>query len=104
MKLLGVKEATLKEYGAVSIPVVQQMANGTRQATGADIGIATSGIAGPGGGSETKPVGTVCIAVATPSGIKSGTYHFAGNRSRVINHATATALLLAHSLISSTDS
>lgn len=99
MGLLGVKEETLKEYGAVSIPVVEQMAEGTRQATGADIGIATSGIAGPSGGSEAKPVGTVCIAVATPTGIKSDTYHFAGNRSRVINHATATALLIAHRMI-----
>lgn len=99
MKLLGVKETTLTAHGAVSIPVVEQMAQGVTRATGAHIGIATSGIAGPGGGTPAKPVGTVCIAVTAPSGTKSGTYHFTGNRSRIINHATSIALLLAHSLI-----
>ncbi len=94
-QLLGVGDDTLSHYGAVSIPVVEQMASGARKALGCDIAIATSGIAGPTGGSDEKPVGTVCIAVATSKGIKSHTYHFPGNRGRVIDRASATAILMA---------
>lgn len=94
-RVLGVKNETLAEYGAVSIPVVEQMAEGARRVTGADVSIATSGIAGPGGGSDEKPVGTVCIAVATPNGVKSHTYRFPGNRERVIDRASATGLIMA---------
>ncbi len=99
-RILGVREETLAEYGAVSIPVVEQMARGACKATGADIAMATSGIAGPGGGTEEKPVGTVCIAAATSSGrVRSETFHFPGNRLRVIDRASTTALLMALKLI-----
>ena len=93
--LLGVPEADLREHGAVSEPVARAMAEGVRRATGADVGIATTGIAGPGGGTPDKPVGTVWIAVATPSGTAAFCRRFPGNRSRVIAQATAAALLAA---------
>ncbi|GAB3805734.1 competence/damage-inducible protein A [Spirosoma humi] len=62
---LGVKPETLEQYGAVSEETIRQMAEGVRKALGTHIGIATSGIAGPGGGTPDKPVGTVWIACAT---------------------------------------
>lgn len=93
--LLGVDNDTLARFGAVSIPVVEQMSKGACNACCADIGIATSGIAGPGGGSAEKPVGTVCIAVSTPKFTISHTYHFPGDRQRVIDRASTTGLIMA---------
>jgi PncC family amidohydrolase len=66
-KVLQVPEALLVAHGAVSREVVLAMAQGVRRLLGADVGIATSGIAGPTGGTPAKPVGTVFIAVASPS-------------------------------------
>ena len=71
------------------------MAEGARRVAAADVAMATSGIAGPGGGSAEKPVGTVCIAVATPEGTVSDTFHFPGSRERVIERASRTAMILA---------
>lgn len=100
-QMLNVDADTLVTHGAVSIPVVEQMALGACHATSADIALATSGIAGPGGGTEEKPVGTVCIAVAKSDGtVISGTYRFPGERERVIDRASQTALILAIRLIS----
>jgi nicotinamide-nucleotide amidase len=64
--VLGVDRETIETHGAVSEPVVRAMAEGVRQAMGADVGLATSGIAGPGGGTADKPVGLVHMAVSLP--------------------------------------
>ncbi|MEE4358706.1 MAG: competence/damage-inducible protein A [Desulfococcaceae bacterium] len=71
MRVLGVKSETLEQYGAVSEETVKEMAEGAGKLADADYGIATSGIAGPDGGSEEKPVGTLCVGLAGPDGIKS---------------------------------
>ena len=67
-RLLGVKHETLERYGAVSEQTAMEMAKGVREALGADIGVSSTGIAGPGGGSEEKPVGTVYIGISTKNG------------------------------------
>lgn len=69
-KVLGVKAETLESYGAVSPQTAAQMAQGVRKLANAHIGISTTGIAGPSGGSEEKPVGTVFIGISTESETK----------------------------------
>jgi len=71
VRVLGVNPATLDDHGAVSIPTVEEMAKGARAILDSDFALATSGIAGPDGGTEEKPVGTVAIALATRSGVYS---------------------------------
>jgi nicotinamide-nucleotide amidase len=73
--LLGVSEAVLESEGAVSEPVVRAMAEGVRKRFGSDIGVATSGISGPGGGTAEKPVGLVWIAISMSEGVGAGTTH-----------------------------
>ncbi|MFY9153291.1 MAG: competence/damage-inducible protein A [Prolixibacteraceae bacterium] len=98
-KLLEVPEEILITYGAVSQQVVEAMALGARSGLNADYSIATTGIAGPDGGSEEKPVGTVWIAVAGPSGVKSKMYIFKHNRERNIIRSTQTSLNMLRILI-----
>lgn len=93
-RVLGVGSETLDTYGAVSQQTVEEMAQGACNVIGTDCAIVTSGIAGPGGGTPDKPVGTVCIAVKSPQGIVSTINHFPGNRSRVIDRATTTAIII----------
>lgn len=80
------------EQGAVSERVVVAMAQGAQQRSGADCAIAISGIAGPGGGSAEKPVGSVWIAWAGPWGAQAQAYHFSGGRHRIRQQSVNTAL------------
>ncbi|SNY39617.1 nicotinamide-nucleotide amidase [Orenia metallireducens] len=81
--LLKVKESTLKKYGAVSSQTAEEMAKGVRDLAKTDIGISTTGIAGPGGGSIEKPVGLVYMAIADKNGVESYKYQFNGSRGKV---------------------
>lgn len=90
-KVLGVPSQTIEKYTVVSQQVVEGMATGVRDLMEADFGVATTGVAGPGGGSALTPVGTVWIGVASKNGVVSHCYHFKGNRVEVINEATFAA-------------
>jgi nicotinamide-nucleotide amidase len=92
MKELKVVEATLLEHGAVSEEVVEQMAANIRTNLNTDYSIAISGIAGPDGGTIEKPIGTTWIAIAGPTGIKTGKFLFGDNRERNIRRAALQAL------------
>ena len=93
-QFLHVSSKSLEEFGAVSREVVEQMAIGGRQAMATDYCVALSGVAGPDGGSEEKPVGTVWIGVAGPKGVISKVFRFEQNRQRNIQRAVLTALNL----------
>ncbi len=92
--LLAVPEQVLMAHGAVSEPVVRVMAESVRQRLGAQVGIAISGIAGPGGGTPEKPVGTTWIAVQTPDGGVARKYRFTGDRDANRHAAVEAALQL----------
>jgi nicotinamide-nucleotide amidase len=91
-ELLGVDTETLKRYGAVSEQVVIEMALGALHNANANISVSISGIAGPDGGSDEKPVGTVWLAWATEKSAKSELHHLYGNRDAVRRQAVAIAL------------
>jgi nicotinamide-nucleotide amidase len=93
-KILGVKTETLFDFGAVSEEVAKEMAIGARQVLNTDIAVATTGIAGPDGGSEEKPVGTVWIAVASENTVIAQKFVFGDNRERNILRSSQTALQL----------
>lgn len=99
VNVLDVSAADIEAYGAVSIPVVRQMAAGAQRVASSRLVMATSGIAGPGGGSEEKPVGTVCICARLDDRELYETARFNGSRSRVIDSATTRALILAVKLV-----
>lgn len=94
MKVLGVEAGALERYGAVSEQVARQMAEGVRRISGADYGVATTGIAGPTGGSEQKPVGTVWMAVASEKGTTAVVKQCGTDRGQVIGRASAFAIAL----------
>jgi nicotinamide-nucleotide amidase len=81
--MLGVPAALIEAHGAVSEPVARAMAQGTLQHAMAQVSVAVTGVAGPGGGSADKPVGTVWFGWGLPSGITSEVQHFAGDRAAV---------------------
>ena len=90
--VLGVDPKVIEEFGAVSSECVAQMAEGVRRLTGSDFSVATSGIAGPGGGSETKPVGLVWIGVSSQKGTETLKMVFRGDRKRNMERFAASAL------------
>lgn len=90
--ILGVEAAAIESEGAVSETVALQMAGGVRRITGAEVGIGITGIAGPGGGSERKTVGTVMIAVETPDGRIVRTRNYPGGRDLVRDLSSHAAL------------
>jgi nicotinamide-nucleotide amidase len=92
-QVLGVHAESLQNYGAVSEAVVREMAEGVRALMHTDYAIATSGIAGPDGGSEEKPVGTVWIAWATPEGTAAECFHLGKLREQVTDRACLRALI-----------
>lgn len=92
MKLLGVDAEILAAHGAVSQPVAEAMAIGVKNLTGSDYSLATTGIAGPSGGSAEKPVGTVWIACSGPHGVISRCYHFGDQRDINIQRTALSAL------------
>ncbi|MFI3317528.1 MAG: competence/damage-inducible protein A [Rikenellaceae bacterium] len=92
--ILGVKHSTLEAFGAVSEQVAIEMAEGVKRIANADYAIATTGIAGPTGGTEQKPIGTVWFGVATPKRTFAVMVHCGSERSQIIGRATATAISL----------
>ena len=83
MKDLGVNEETLKNYGAVSKETAIEMAKGVRESSNTDIGLSVTGIAGPGGGTQEKPVGLVYIAIANKEGAHYNRLNISGDRDKV---------------------
>lgn len=90
-KVLGVPVNMIERHGVVSREVVEAMARGARDLMEADFGIATTGVAGPSGGTELTPVGTVWIGIATPSGVNARCFQFGKGRRKVIGQATKAA-------------
>ena len=99
--VLGVSPSVLAAEGAVSKPVVEQMCRGVGALLRTQCSIATSGIAGPGGGSLEKPVGTVWICVQCGEKQVAERCHFPGTRDRVIDRATMTGMLMLIKLLRS---
>ena len=92
-RLLGVDPMLLEAHGAVSREVVEAMVAGACRDSGATLGVAISGVAGPGGGSDTKPVGTVWLAWGDATTQQAEHYHFPGDRRAVREQAVRAALV-----------
>ena len=92
VNLLGVDRALLEQHGAVSAPVAEAMARGARERLGADIGVSITGVAGPEGGTEEKPVGLVYVGLATADGVTARENHFIGIREDVRRRSSQMAL------------
>jgi nicotinamide-nucleotide amidase len=102
--LLGVPETLIAEHGAVSEPVAHAMAMGIKARAGAQVGIGITGIAGPGGATPGKPVGTVAVAVVTPRGERVRTFAFLGGRDMVKFQSAQAAMNMTRLLLGPIDS
>ena len=100
-RLLGIDEDVIRGHGAVSSEVAAAMAEGVKHVSGADVALSLTGVAGPGGGSPDKPVGTVFIAVCWPGGITVKERHFNGDRHQIQTLAAYAGLHLVRELCSS---
>jgi len=96
VKLLGVRQSTLEAHGAVSASTAIEMARGARDALRADVAVSVTGVAGPGGGSARKPVGTTYIGIATPAVERAVHYHFQGDRLAIKADTAEAALRLVY--------
>jgi nicotinamide-nucleotide amidase len=94
VRLLEVQWKTLEKYGAVSEPVVIEMARGVRRALAADVGLSVSGIAGPGGGTEDKPVGFTCFGISIPEDERAWQFIWHGDRLQNKEQSAEQALQL----------
>lgn len=94
--LLGIPQELMTKHGAVSEEVAKMMAENVRKKLNADYAISTTGIAGPGGGTAEKPVGTVWIAVASKDGVEAKVFQFGDNRERNIQRSGQTALMMLY--------
>jgi len=96
-----VPAALIAQRGAVSAEVAEALASGIRGRAGSDLGIGITGIAGPGGGSAEKPVGTVYVGIATPAGVSSQHLHLPGGRASVRVRTCATVAHLLRQQLAS---
>ena len=100
-EMLGVPESLVEDYGAVSEAVATAMASGALRHSRANFSVAVTGVAGPGGGSDDKPVGTVWIALASAEQMIAKRYQFDGNRQAVRANTMQTAIELLIDMIES---
>jgi len=98
---LGVPAGLIAAHGAVSAEVAAVMAEGVRERLGVDVGVAVTGIAGPGGGTEAKPVGLVFVHAVGPDGEKAVRTELPGDRDMIRGRATAASLHLVRRLLES---
>jgi nicotinamide-nucleotide amidase len=103
MRFLGVKVSTLEKYGAVSRETALEMSQGIRERTGASVSLSVTGVAGPSGGSQEKPVGTVWISVAKDDLHEARLFQFHGERERIILGTSQAALNWLRTLSDSRD-
>lgn len=99
MKLLGVRETTLKNHGVVSEETAFEMAVGAAKFAKADVALSVTGIAGPGGGTKEKPVGMVCIGCYVKGKVEVRTHRFEGDRLQIREQSVREALVLAKECI-----
>ncbi len=97
--LAGVDASLIERVGAVSEEVAVALAEGARSRLGADVGVGITGVAGPGGGTEAKPVGHVCFSVAGPDGALTRTLRLPGSRADVRGRSLVVALHLVRRLL-----
>ena len=99
IKILEVDEQMISQYTEVSTEVVKQMAKGVRKSFLADYSIATSGYAGPDGGTNNNPIGTVFIAISSEEGVDIERFVFSGNREDIVKQAAEKSLVLLYNAI-----
>ena len=99
IKILGVDEQAILQYTEVSTEVVKQMAEGVRKSFFTDYSIATSGYAGPSGGTNNNSIGTVFIAISSVSGVDVERFVFSGDRQSIVNQASEKSLSLLYDAI-----
>ena len=99
IKILGVDEQAILQYTEASTKVAKQMAEGVRKSFLADYSIAISGYAGPSGGTNNNPIGTVFIAISSASGVDVERFIFSGNRQSIVNQSSEKSLSLLYAAI-----